>query len=146
MKLNWLSYASDVTCQPLGHSIVSVEWQWLVKAFTRKWSSLENVVIDKYNDAVRESELENFSQYFKVDDFKKAFNSLCQVTIRVTIFFHMDISSLSYNFDQLHTLLSEINISFDVIRITETQLNNKHQERQTLALMDITLNTLAFQL
>ena len=29
----------------------------------------------------------------------------------------MNISSLSYNFDQLHTLLSEINISFDVIGI-----------------------------
>ena len=94
MKLNWLTHASDVTCQPLGHSMVSVEWQWSVKAFTGKWSFLENVFIDKHNDAVRESDLENSSQYFEVDDFKKAFNSLCQVTVRETIFFHMDISSL----------------------------------------------------
>ena len=34
----------------------------------------------------------------------------------------MNISSLS---DQLHTLLSEINISFDVIGITETRLKKQ---------------------
>ena len=45
------------------------------KAFTRKRSSVENVLIDKLNDAVSESDLENSSQYFEVDDFNKAFNS-----------------------------------------------------------------------
>ena len=87
------------------------------KAFTRKRSSIENVITDKLNDAVSESDLENSSQYFEVDDFNKAFNSSNH---KGAIFFHMNISSLSYNFDQLHTLLSEINISFDVIGITET--------------------------
>ena len=45
------------------------------KAFTRKRSSIENVITDKLNDAVSESDLENSSQYFEVDDFNKAFNS-----------------------------------------------------------------------
>ena len=70
------------------------------KAFTRKRSSIENVIIDKLNYAVSESDLENSSQYFEVDDFNKAFNSSNH---KVTNFFHM-----------------KINISFDVIGITET--------------------------
>ena len=37
----------------------------------------------------------------------------------------MNISSLSCNFDQLHTLLSKIKISFDVIGITGTRLKNQ---------------------
>ena len=76
------------------------------KAFTRKRSSIENVITDKLNDAVSESDLENSSQYFEVDDFNKAFNSSNH---KGTNFFHVNISSLSYNFDHLHTLLSKIN-------------------------------------
>ena len=92
------------------------------KAFTRKRSSIENVIIDNLNDAVSESDLENSSQYFEVDDFNKAFNSSNH---KVTNFFPMNISSLSYNFDQLRTLLSEINISFDVIGIAEIRLKKQ---------------------
>ena len=47
----------------------------------------------------------------------------------------MNISSLSYNFDQLHSLLSEINISFDIIKITETRL-----KKQTLRTTNIDIN------
>ena len=47
----------------------------------------------------------------------------------------MNISSLSYNFDQLHTLLSEINISFDVTGITETRLR-----KQILRTLNIDIN------
>ena len=47
----------------------------------------------------------------------------------------MNISSLSYNFDQLHTLVSEINISFDVIGITETRL-----KKQALRATNIDIN------
>ena len=34
----------------------------------------------------------------------------------------MNISSLSYNFEQFHALLSELGINFDIIGITETRL------------------------
>ena len=37
------------------------------KAFTRKRSSIENAIIDKLNDAVTESDLENSSQYFELN-------------------------------------------------------------------------------
>ena len=36
------------------------------RAFTRKRSSIENVLIDKLSDAVSESDLESSSQYFEV--------------------------------------------------------------------------------
>ena len=57
--------------------------------------SLENVLVGKLNHAVSESDVENSSQYFEVDDFKKTFNSSNH---KGTNFFHMNIFSLSYNF------------------------------------------------
>ena len=45
------------------------------KAFTRKRNSVENVLIDKLRDAVSEPDPKNSSQYFEINDFKKAFNS-----------------------------------------------------------------------
>ena len=57
-----------------------------------------------------------------IDDFKKEFNSSNR---KGTNLFHINISSLSYNFDQLHTPRSEINISFDVIGITDTRLKKQ---------------------
>ena len=44
----------------------------------------------------------------------------------------MNILSLTYNFDQLHTLLSEININFDLIGIAESQLKKIQQEQPIL--------------
>ena len=37
-------------------------------------------------------------------------------------FLHFNISSLSYNFDQLHKLLSNLKIKFDILGITESRL------------------------
>lgn len=47
----------------------------------------------------------------------------------------MNLSSVPYNFDHLHTLISEINISCNVIGITETRL-----EKQTLGTANIGIN------
>ena len=52
--------------------------------------SLENALVGKLSDAVSESDLENSSQYFEVDDFKKPFNSNNH---KGTNFFHMNIFS-----------------------------------------------------
>ena len=76
--------------------------------------------------------LTDSSQYFEVDDFSKAFNSSNH---KGTNSFHMNMSSLPYNLDQLDTLLSEINISFDVDGITETWL-----KKQTLTTTNIDIN------
>ena len=37
----------------------------------------------------------------------------------------MNTLSLTYNFDQLHTLISEININFDLIGVTESRLKKR---------------------
>ena len=37
-------------------------------------------------------------------------------------FFHMNVSSLCHNFDDLQTLLTRINIKFNIIGITATRL------------------------
>ena len=44
----------------------------------------------------------------------------------------MNIASLTYNFDQLHTLLSEIIINFDFIGVTESRLKKIEQEQPML--------------
>ena len=93
--------------------------QILIKFKLSKRNSQENILIDKLNDAINDSELENSSQSFEICDFKKVFNLN---SYKGTIFFHMDISSLPCSFDQLHTLLSELNISFNATRIAETCL------------------------
>ena len=90
-----------------------------MRTFSRKRSTLESTLVDKINDAINETNLENSSQYFLKDDFNKTFNT---VDCKGTHFFHMNISSLTYNIDQLHTLLSEINVNFDLIGITESRL------------------------
>ena len=89
------------------------------KTLSRKRSTLESTLIDKLSDAINESNPENSSQYFLKGDFNKTFNT---VDCKGTNFFHMNISSLTYNFDQLHILLSEININFDLIGVTESRL------------------------
>ena len=97
------------------------------KTLSRKRSTLESTLIDKLNDAINESNLENSSQYFLKDHFNKTFNT---VDCKGINFFHKNISSLTYNFDQLHTLLSVININFDLIGVTESRLK-KDKTRTT---------------
>ena len=92
-----------------------------LKTLSRKRSTLESILVDKHNDARNESNLENSWQYFLKDDFNKTLNA---VDYKSTNFFHMNISSLTYNFDQLHTILSEIYINFDLIGIAESRLKN----------------------
>ena len=52
----------------------------------------------------------------------------------------MNISSLSYNFERFHTLLSELGINFDIIGITETKL-----KRDILRTTNIDLKGYSFE-
>ena len=56
------------------------------------------------------------TEYFKdlTKDFKR----------KILSFFHMNVSSLTKNFDDFNILLSELNVSFDILAITETRTNN----------------------
>ena len=50
-----------------------------MKTFSRKRSTLESTLVDKINDAINESNLENSSQYFLKDDFNKTFNTVLYI-------------------------------------------------------------------
>ena len=86
-----------------------------------KRNTLKTTLVDKLNDAINASGLENSQQYFLKDDFNKTFNT---TDCKGTNFFHTNISSLTYNFDQLHTVLSEISINSDLTGITKCRLKN----------------------
>ena len=62
--------------------------------------------------------LQNPSPYYSIDKFNKCFKSNLFNGTNL----HLNISSLPYNCEQLHTLLAEIDINFDIIGITETRL------------------------
>ena len=41
---------------------------------------------------------------------------------KVLSFFHMNVCSLTKNFDEFNILLSELNVSFDILAITESRI------------------------
>ena len=88
-------------------------------AKTKKQLTNEEKLINKLNDAMNTSDLTNPSSYYSTDKFNKSFksNSFNETNLR-----HLNISSLRYNYEQLHTLLDDIDINFDIIDITETRL------------------------
>ena len=61
------------------------------------------------------SDLSNLITYYTIDKFNKNFMSN---SFSGTDLLHLNISSLPYNYEQLHTLLADI----DIIYITETIL------------------------
>ena len=75
--------------------------------------------IVKLSDAINDENIDNSSSYFDESDFNKNFP---KNLFDGTNFFLMNISSLCRNVDDLNTLLSEINLKFDIIGITETRL------------------------
>ena len=83
---------------------------------TKKQLTNEEKLINQLNNAMNSS---NPSTYYSIDKFSKCFQSNL---FNGTKLLHLNISSLPYNYEQLHTLLVEININFDIIDITETRL------------------------
>lgn len=86
---------------------------------TKKRTSSENALIEKLNEAMDGENLDNSSSYFNIDNINTKFP---KNPSNGTNFFHMNISSLCRNFDDLQTLLARINLKFNIIGITETKL------------------------
>ena len=103
----------------------------------KKRSSSENVLLDKLSDTINGENLENSSSYFDFDNVNTKFSKNQFDGIN---FFHMNISSLCHNFDELQTLLARINIKFNIIGITETRLK-KHSIRN----INVDLNVYAIE-
>ena len=78
----------------------------------------ENALIDRLNNVLNDFDIPNSSTYFGIKEFNDAFDSKIFTGLNL---FHLNISSLTYNFDQLHTLLAGLDIKFNVLGITETE-------------------------
>ena len=87
---------------------------------TKNRNQNEQILIEKLNDAIDKEDLENSSSYFHVNELN---NNFSENEFNGTNFLHMNISSICRNFDDLQTLLARINVTFNVIGITETRLN-----------------------
>ena len=88
-------------------------------ATTKRNLGSKNVLIDRVNNRLNDSSIPNSSTYFGIKEFNDAFDSNIFNGLNL---FHLNISSLTYNFDQLHTLLASLNIKFNGLGITETRL------------------------
>ena len=86
---------------------------------TKKQLTNEEKLINKLKGAMNTSDLTNPSSNYSIDKFNKSFKSN---SFNGTNLLHLNISSLLYNYEQLHTLLADIDINFDIIDITETRL------------------------
>ena len=97
----------------------------------KKHSTQEGILIDRINDALNTSDLENSSTYFNVDEFNEHFDAN---TFNVFNAFHLNISSLSYKIDQLSTILNSLKVQFDILGIIESRLRTDKQTKNNIDL------------
>ena len=90
----------------------------------KKHNTQERILIDRINDALDTSDLENSSTHFNVDEFNEHFDAN---TFNGFNTLHFNISSLSYNIDQLSTILNTLKVKFDILGITESRLRTDKQ-------------------
>ena len=69
---------------------------------------------------IDKEDLQNSSSFFHANELNNYFS---ENECNGTNFLHVNISSICRNFDDLQTLLAKINVSFNVIDISETRLN-----------------------
>ena len=80
---------------------------------------------DRLNNALNDSDLTHASYYYNIDEFNETFDPNVFNDLNLL---HFNISSLFYNFDQLHPLLSNLKINFDILGITESRLQTGNNQ------------------
>ena len=91
---------------------------------TKKRLTDEKKLINRLNDAMNSSDLPNPSTCYSIDKFNESCKSN---SFNGTTLLHLIMPSLPYNYEQLHALLSDIDINFDIIGITETRLRTSQK-------------------
>ena len=77
-------------------------------------------LIDKLNNAIDDPESKMLSsKYYEPNEMTALFKN----TNKHFSFFHLNISSLPFYFEELSTLTSEHNLNFDFLGISESRLN-----------------------
>ena len=80
---------------------------------------------NNFTDDEKENELKLPNcKYRDIDYFQKLPRNFKRKTLS---FFHMNVSSLTKNFDYFNILLNDLNINFDILAITESRLRKIHQ-------------------
>ena len=74
-------------------------------------------------DFFKKGYLKNLNKDFFKKDYFKDLNK--DFKGKVPFFFHMNVCSLTKNFDDLNILLSELNVSFDILAITKSQIKEE---------------------
>ena len=90
----------------------------------KKHNTQEGILIDRINDALNTSDLENSSTYFNVDEFNEHFDANTFNSFNALFF---NISSLSYDIGQLSTILNTLKAKFDILGIAESRLRTDKQ-------------------
>ena len=76
--------------------------------------------LNNFTDDEKENELNLRNCKYRDPDYFK--NLTKDFKGKVLSFFHMNVCSLTKNFDDFHILLSELNVSFDILAITESRI------------------------
>ena len=83
---------------------------------TKKNILTNHDLIDKLNNAMDDPELEILSsKYYEPNEMTALFKN----TNKHFSFFHLNISSLPFHFEELSTLIKEHNLNFDFLGISE---------------------------
>ena len=76
--------------------------------------------LNNFNGDEKENELNLPNCKYRDTDYFK--NITKDFRRKVLSFFHMNVCSLNKNFDDFNILLSDLNVSFDILAITETRI------------------------
>ena len=84
--------------------------------------ALVNIInqLNKFTDDEKETELNLPNYEYRDTDYLK--NLIKDFKRKVLSFCHMNVWSLTKNFDDFTILLSDLNVSFDILAITETRI------------------------
>ena len=90
----------------------------------KKHNAQKEILVDRLNEALKTTNMENSSLYYNFDQFNEMFDTNgfnCFNTL------HLNMSCLPYNFDQLETLLATLKVKFDILGIIESRLKTGKQ-------------------
>ena len=94
------------------------EKMYISKGNSNKPTLLMNQ-LNNFTDEEKENELNLPNcKYRELDYFKNLTKDFKRNTLS---FFHMNVCSLTQNFDDFNILLSELNVGFDILAITESR-------------------------
>ena len=76
--------------------------------------------LNNFTDDEKENELNLPNRKYRDTYYSK--NLTKDFKRKVLSFFHMNVCSLTKNFDDFNRLLNELNVSFDILAVTETRI------------------------